>query len=96
MVRPKKCRIVDAYPKVSSFKPVGVKGKTIELGLDEFEALRLKDVEEFEQLRACKRMGISQPTFHRLLLDARRKVSDAIVNGKVLRVQGGAYKLGKV
>ena len=94
MARPKKSRIVEKYPKVSAFRPVGVRGKTVELGLDEFEALRLKDAEGVEQLKACKRMGSSQPTFHRLLLDARKKVSDAIVNGKVLKVQGGAYRLG--
>jgi len=38
-------------------------------------------------------MNISQPTFHRLILDARKKVSEAIVKGKAIRIEGGSYKL---
>ncbi len=53
---------------------------------DEFEALRLKDVQNLEQEPAAKQMGVSQPTFHRILTAARKKVSDALINGKAIRM----------
>lgn len=56
------------------------------LAFDELEAVRLKDVEGIEQEKAAKKMNISQPTFHRLILSARRKIGDAIVNGKAIRI----------
>lgn len=57
------------------------------LTLDELEALRLKDALEIEQEAAADKMGISQPTFHRLLTGARKKVADALVNGRALRIE---------
>ena len=63
------------------------------LAVDEFEALRLKDLLCLEQGVAATRMGISQPTFHRLLLSARKKIADAIVNGKAIRIEGGKFKM---
>jgi len=61
------------------------------LGFDEVEALRLKDLLGFPQEEAAKVMGVSQPTFHRILKGARRKVADALVNHKALRIEGGSY-----
>ena len=61
------------------------------LGFDEVEAMRLKDLLGFPQEEAAKLMGVSQPTFHRILKEARRKVADALVNQKVLRIEGGSY-----
>jgi uncharacterized protein len=63
------------------------------LTVDEFEAIRLKDVGGLEQEQCAQRMNISQPTFHRLYLDARRKIADVIVNGKALRIEGGTYEI---
>jgi predicted DNA-binding protein (UPF0251 family) len=63
------------------------------LTVDEFEAIRLKDVDGLEQEQCAQRMNISQPTFHRLYLDARRKIADVIVNGKALRIEGGTYEI---
>jgi predicted DNA-binding protein (UPF0251 family) len=65
--------------------------KSVSLTVDEFEAVRLKDLEEFEQTVAAESMGISQPTFHRIIESARKKVADALVNGKAIRIQGGDY-----
>ncbi len=96
MVRPKKCRMVDAEPDVTYFKPRGIpltELKEVELTVEEFEAMRLNDLEEQEQKAVGKRMGISQPTLHRLLLTARKKVSDAIVNGKAIKIHGGTYSI---
>jgi predicted DNA-binding protein (UPF0251 family) len=65
----------------------------IVLTVDEFEAIRLKDVDGLEQEQSAQRMNISQPTFHRLYLEARRKIADVIVNGKALKIEGGTYEI---
>ncbi|MFH1398690.1 MAG: DUF134 domain-containing protein [Candidatus Woesearchaeota archaeon] len=97
MVRPRRCRRVGFDPEITYFKPRGVPlaglAESI-LTVDEFEAVRLKDLEGFEQEECARKMDISQPTFHRLILSARRKVADAIVNGKALKIEGGNYKVG--
>jgi predicted DNA-binding protein (UPF0251 family) len=65
----------------------------INLTVDEFEAIRLKDVDGLEQEQSAQRMNISQPTFHRLYLEARKKIADVIVNGKALKIEGGTYEI---
>jgi predicted DNA-binding protein (UPF0251 family)/predicted Fe-Mo cluster-binding NifX family protein len=55
---------------------------------DEFEAVRLKDFCDLDQNQAAKQMQISQPTFHRLIKAGRKKIIDALINGKILRVKG--------
>jgi len=89
MVRPKLCRRIFAKPNVTYFKPQGIPLITLEeviLHVDEFEALRLKDLLGLEQEECAKKMKISQPTFHRLALSARKKIADAIVNGKAIKI----------
>lgn len=98
MVRPRKCKLVYAKPGVTYFKPRAiplVDLKEVELTVEEFEAVRLKDLEGLEQEKASKNMGISQPTFHRLLLSARRKIAEALVEGKAIKINGGDYSLSK-
>ena len=63
------------------------------LTIDECEAIRLKDVDGLDQEQCAKQMDISQPTFHRLYTEARKHIADAIVNGKALKIEGGAYEL---
>lgn len=63
------------------------------LTVDEFEAIRLKDVDGMEQEQCAQQMNISQPTFHRLYLAAREKIADSIVHGKCLKIYGGTYTL---
>ena len=96
MPRPRIPRRVWGEPDVAYFKPAGTGmrhlGQVI-LTVDEFEAVRLKDYEGLEQVRAAKKMKISQPTFQRLLLSARRKIADALVNGKAIRIEGGHYQI---
>ncbi|MFH1682425.1 MAG: DUF134 domain-containing protein [Candidatus Woesearchaeota archaeon] len=98
MPRPRRYRRVGCQPGVTYFKPAGIPkselGEVI-LAVDEFEALRLKDLLEIEQTEAAKKMNISQPTFHRLLLSARKKVADSIVNGKALKIEGGSFEFTK-
>lgn len=57
------------------------------LAKDEFEAIRLKDLLNLEQTECAEKMNISQPTFHRLIVSARRKIADAIVNGKAIKIE---------
>lgn len=96
MPRPRLRRWVRFQPGVTFFKPSGARVAALPevlLAFDEFEAVRLKDYEGMEQVKAAKKMKISQPTFNRLLRDARKKIADAIVNGKAIKIQGGSYKM---
>ena len=96
MPRPRRFRRVWFRPEVTYFKPVGVPLGALEeavLTVDEFEAVRLVDLEEMNQEQAAKKMGISQPTLNRLLGSARKKIADALANGKAIRVEGGTYKM---
>jgi predicted DNA-binding protein (UPF0251 family) len=96
MPRPRKRRRVRFRPDVTLFKPEKVKKACLEesiLTVDEFEAVRLKDLEGLDQEKAAKKMSISQPTFHRLIRSARKKIADAIVKGKAIKIKGGVYKM---
>jgi len=96
MARPRLCRRVGYNPEITYFKPRGVPLADLEeviLNVDEFEAVRLKDLEGLEQEECAKKMNISQPTFHRLALSARKKIADGIVNGKALKIDGGNFKI---
>ncbi len=75
--------------KVHYFRPVGI-GRSldiIELALEEAEALRLKHLEELDQVVAAKYMGVSQSTFQRILSSAHRKVADALISGKAIQIR---------
>jgi predicted DNA-binding protein (UPF0251 family) len=87
MARPKKERKVTSKVKCRDFVPVGICLEYVNLEKDEFEALKLKDFDELDQKHAALRMKISQPTFHRVLLEARKKVSDALVNAKEIIIK---------
>jgi len=96
MVRPRLCRRVRFRPGVTYFKPAGRKMIELEesvISVDEFEAVRLRDLEGLEQEQAAKKMGISRPTFQRLLTCARKKIAEALVNGKAIKIEGGTYKM---
>jgi uncharacterized protein len=96
MPRPPKCRWVEYLPQVTSFTPTGAVGTEIDhvqLSVEELEAIRLKDLEHLEGEEAGERMGISRPTFQRLLDGAHHKVAEALVFGKTLSVRGGNYQV---
>ena len=92
MSRPPCYRRVEGKPVASVFKPAGI--PTRELGeiamtLDEFEAVRLADLEGLYQELAAAKMGVSRSTFSRIVDAAHRKIAEAIVNGKALKIEGG-------
>lgn len=92
MPRPKKERLVHQPPLYTSFKPVGVRANDlsyIPLNLDEFEAIRLTDYLGKDHAEAADEMGISRSTFTRLVEKARRKVSQFLIEGRHLFIEGG-------
>ena len=96
MPRPRRCRWVHKRPNTTYFKPAGISIRELEetiLTIEEYEAIRLKDLENLDQEIAAKKMNISQPTFHRLITTARKKIADAIINSKAIKIQGGNFKL---
>ncbi len=89
MPRPKKCRRIGCDPGHKYFKPRGVplsQLKTVDLGADELESLRLADLLRISQADAADSMDVSQPTFNRILAEARAKVATSIVEGCALRI----------
>lgn len=89
MPRPCKRRRIRGRPNSSFFKPAGVRLNELAeiiLTMPEFEAIRLIDFQEMSQVQACEKMMISQSTFSRILTLARKKIADAIINGKAIRI----------
>ena len=91
--RPKKYRIVGLDPKIRQFSPRGRPGRPdeVDLAVDEFEAVRLADSMGFSQKEAAKHMHISQQTFSRIIKKAHKSVANALVSGKIIKIQGGYY-----
>ncbi|MFP4112525.1 MAG: DUF134 domain-containing protein [Candidatus Woesearchaeota archaeon] len=95
-MRPRKTKLVNFDPDVTYFKPRAVplsRLEEIDLTIDELETLRLNNIEKLNQTESAERMGIHQSTFHRTLSRALEKVSDALVNGKAIKIHGGDYKV---
>lgn len=92
MPRPQNNRLVHGPPLYTDFKPVGQRGTEfgrVDLFLDEFEAFRLADQLNLSHAEAAEEMEISRSTFSRLIDQARGKIADFIVNGKLLSISGG-------
>ena len=83
-------RCVRFNPDVYYFKPQGIPLRLLEeivLKADELEALKLYEVDCLEQIQAAKKMKISQPTFARILDSANKKVAQALIKGKAIRIE---------
>ena len=92
MPRPHKIRRISAAPEFTLFRPVGVslkKTDVVELRLDELEAMRLANLEGLYQEQGAERMHTSRATFGRILEEARRKVTKALIQGKAIKIGGG-------
>jgi len=90
MPRHKIPRCVRFNPDVIYFKPQGISLRMLEevvLRADELEALKLHDVDGLEQTKAAEKMKISQPTFARILDSAYKKIADALIKGKAIRIE---------
>lgn len=75
-------------PEDAGFAPEDVR-----LAIDELEAMRLSFLEGLSQSEAAARMEIHQSTFQRALKKALEKITEALVNGKAIRIEGGDYKM---
>jgi predicted DNA-binding protein (UPF0251 family) len=90
MPRPKIPRRLRFNPDVLYFKPRGIPLQRLEevvLLADELEAFKLHDGDGLEQTEAAAKMGISQPTFARIIDQAHQKIAAAIINGKAIRIE---------
>ena len=89
MARPLKQRCINCVPAASYFKPAGIPMRELEeitLCMDELEAMRLTDLEGLYQAEVAERMGVSRQTIGNTLNSAHRKLADALLNGKALRI----------
>jgi len=90
MVRPKVARFLQFKPNVYYFKPQGIPLRMLEeiiLQADELEAIKLHDIDGLEQVKAAKKMKISQSTFARILDQAYKKIAQGIIKGKAIRIE---------
>ncbi|MDP2709404.1 MAG: DUF134 domain-containing protein [bacterium] len=89
MPRPRLCRKIEFNPNITYFKPRGVplrQLKIIELTAEEMEAYRLRHINDLEQKKAADKMRTSQSTYQRILYSAYKKIADALVNGKAIKI----------
>lgn len=94
MPRRQRCRRIEGYPDHWEFSPEEVSDKEpVVMSLDEFETIRLLDREGMTQEQCAERMGIARTTVTAIYESARRKVADALVDGKRLLIRGGNYRI---
>lgn len=89
MTNNKNQRIICGRVRSNLFKPNRIPARNleiIELSMDEFEALRLAKLENFDYRKAAGKMQTSKSTFHRFIENANQKIADAIVNGKAIEI----------
>lgn len=89
MPRPRLCRRIRFNPNVIYFKPRGVPLRLLEeviLTTEELEAVRLKNIEGLEQTEASNKMNTSQSTFQRILTSAYKKITEALIEGKAIKI----------
>ena len=96
MPRPRHCRRVWQLPQANYYKPRGIPLSVLEevtLTVDEFEAIRLTDLEGLYQADAAEKMNVSRQTLGRILESAHKKIADALVHGKALLIKGGPVEI---
>jgi uncharacterized protein len=100
MARPLRLRRLAVAPPVQFFSPYvegnhTVPSDTVVLTLDEFEAIRLADLECHSQEHAARKMDVSRATFGRIIESGRSKVAQALVHGCCIEISGGAFMFGR-
>lgn len=92
MPRPKRCRRICGEPEYIRFSPDGFAANAIvNMSLDEYEAVRLVDLEQQTHEQAARQMAVSRTTVTEIYESARKKIADSIVNGKQMVISGGNY-----
>lgn len=96
MARPRKLRRVCFMPKEDEYGPINprsINEEIIIMTIDEYETIRLIDLEGMTQEECSERMRVARTTVQRIYNDARKKLADSLVNGRRLKIQGGDFKL---
>ncbi len=95
MPRPKKCRKVCQMPQTREFRPAGDGGcgTAVILNVDEYESIRLIDLQGFSQEECSSYMQVARTTVQTIYTSARKKLAQALVEGRPLRIEGGDYQL---
>lgn len=96
MSRPMKQRRICCLPKRNRFGPLDSRKKqseTVVMTLDEYETIRLIDFEQLNQEECAKRMNVARTTVQGIYSEARSKLADSLVNGKMILIHGGKYEM---
>jgi predicted DNA-binding protein (UPF0251 family) len=91
-----KWRKVCCLPDNKKFGPLDSSAKAkspVNMTVDEYETIRLIDLEGFTQEECAQQMNIARSTVQGIYVEARRKLAESLVNGKVLLIEGGEYRL---
>lgn len=96
MARPMKWRKVCDLPETNRFGPLDQAPDRLDfitMTVDEYETIRLIDFEDFNQEDCARQMGIARTTVQGIYVSARKKLAQALVQGKMLMIEGGEFKL---
>jgi len=96
MPRPRKYRKVCCLPQSNLYGPInGIVDdrKMIQMTVEEYETIRLIDLEGLTQEECAVRMQVARTTVQKISTDARGKIAESLVNGHILRIEGGDYQL---
>lgn len=94
MSRPIKWRKICSLPLNKTFAPVGSNPQDkITMTIDEYETIRLMDLENCTQETCAGAMNVARTTVQKIYEEARRKLADALINGKELSIEGGEFRL---
>lgn len=96
MARPRKWRHVCRLPENNRFGPLDTLDEIrsdVTMTVDEYEAIRLIDVEGYTQVECAQQMNVARTTVQGIYSEARKKLAESLVDGKVLSIEGGEYRL---
>jgi predicted DNA-binding protein (UPF0251 family) len=96
MARPMKWRRVCCLPENNRFGPLNAHANEqhhVRMSVDEYETIRLIDLEGFTQEECAKQMNVARTTVQGIYIEARKKLAESLVNGKILLIEGGEYRL---
>ena len=96
MPRPRKGKKVCCLPEINLYGPLKLQRETnkcILMSVEEYETIRLIDLEKLTQEECGERMQVARTTIQKIYTDAREKVAESLVNGCILKIEGGDYQL---